>query len=78
MNYLKNQQLKNHSSCALVSAGVFKKATPLRPMTILLSGEVEFLSLAALKPVQSLFQQVERIGLEKVTLSQMVSLKAGP
>ena len=62
----------------MVLAGVFKKATPLRPMTILLSGEVEFLSLAALKPVQSLFQQVERIGLEKVTLSQMVSLKAGP
>ena len=62
----------------MVSASVFKKATPLRPMTILLSGEVEFLSLAALKPEQSLFQQVERIGLEKVTLSQMVSLKAGP
>ena len=62
----------------MVSPGVFKNATPSRPMTILLSGEVELPSLAKLMPLQSLFQQLERIGLEKVMLSQMVSLKAGP
>ena len=47
-------------------------------MTILFSGEVELPSLAKLMPLQSLFQQLERIGLEKVMLSQMVSLNAGP